>query len=414
MPTKSIVVPSNRSVNGLACIRSLRPRGIHTICVSEHENDPAFASRYCDEAVVVPSPFDDVVAYKDALLTLASRPDVRTIIPALEVDAYVLSRHLDAFEEHVSTVIPSFEKMRVVQDKLRLSEVAREAGVAVPETHVLDDVENWDRRQVVKSRFSVITEEYVDSLPPTALHMYKSVQLLDNGSKPNLEGTLVETAGHSPIVQEYIPASNEYLVGAVYDEGEPVTTFQQRYLRRESYGGGGSVYRESVDIPELEAAGRRLLDYMDWHGLACVEFMRHAETGEFVLTEINPRIWNSIPCAVRAGADFPFDYWRLSQDEHDHDDSTYRVGVATHQLYGEFRHSLSVLTEEHPFIEKPKLRDVLYEQLKSLVTNPRFDYLTFDDVRPFVSGLLIAASSVSSPDFVTPDQPRIQSPEDSP
>jgi len=50
---------------------------------------------------------------------------------------------------------------------------------------------------------------------------------------------------------------------------------------------------------------RDLLDWLDWHGLACIEYIGDADTGEFVLVEINPRMWQSLAGAVAAGADFP-------------------------------------------------------------------------------------------------------------
>ena len=62
------LVPLGDSASGLSCVRSLGRRGVRTIAASERSGRPAFTSRYCDESVVVPSPYEDLLAYKDALL----------------------------------------------------------------------------------------------------------------------------------------------------------------------------------------------------------------------------------------------------------------------------------------------------------------------------------------------------------
>lgn len=76
-----------------ATTRSLGEKGIYTIIASEHDHTPVDSSRYCNEVVRVPAPRDDLVAYKDALVGIAARPDVKTVVPALVEDGYVLSKY---------------------------------------------------------------------------------------------------------------------------------------------------------------------------------------------------------------------------------------------------------------------------------------------------------------------------------
>src|SRR6056297_2215740 len=72
----AVVVPAVDSASSVCFLRSLGERAIPTIAVSEMESPPAFSSRYCEETVRVPSFRDDVVAYKDGLLSVARRDDV--------------------------------------------------------------------------------------------------------------------------------------------------------------------------------------------------------------------------------------------------------------------------------------------------------------------------------------------------
>lgn len=378
----SVLIPTGFDPIACLCARSLSRRGIHTIIASEHADLPAYHSRYCDETIVLPSPDDDLLAYKDGLIGVAARSDVRTIIPIRPQDPYLFSKYRDEFENYVTLVTPPFETLGRVHDRLRLAEAAEKAGVPVPETRSLDEVDDWTPALIIKSRYNLLAAEYVDSYSPNEFDVIKTIKHLQPGETPDVDAIRDEMK-HVPIVQEYVPTAGEYVFGALYDHGEPLTTFQHRQIRGDSYTGGGGVYRETVDIPELEEVGRTLLESLDWHGVACIEYMEDANTGEFKLTEINPRMWQSLPCAVHAGADFPYDYWLQAMGRQDMIEPGYEVGVGTHFLYGEFQHLRSILQEDSPLVEKPSFPGRLWEILYSCYEMPQFDYLRLDDPLPF-------------------------------
>ncbi len=381
-----VLIPTGFDPGSYSCVRSLSRRGIRTLVASQYDSVPAAGSRFCDEFVRIPALNDDLLAYRDALLQLAARKDVTTILPLRPQDTYLFSLYESLFEEHVSLVTPPMETLRTVHDRVLLVEAAESAGVPVPETCLLSDVERVDRKLIVKSRYNLLASEYLDSYSERESATAKAVSHYRPGDEFDRE-SLTEEMGHDPIVQEYIPSSDEYVFGALYDHGQAVATFQHRQIRGDSYTGGGGVYRKSVDIPELERVGRQILDSIEYHGLACIEYMRHEETDEFVLTEINPRLWQSLPCAVRGGADFPWYYWLLATGQSDMIDPHYEVGVGSHLLYGEFGHLRSVFTDDSPIVSRPSARGAVWEIVQSCYDDPHFDNLRFDDPRPFVRGL---------------------------
>jgi predicted ATP-grasp superfamily ATP-dependent carboligase len=389
----SVVVPAVNAASSVCCLRSLGRRGIHTIAVSEMDSPPAFWSRYADETVTIPSYTDDVVAYKDGLLSLAQRDDVRAIATFREIDAYVLAKYQDEFADHVEPTWPPMEMLRTAHDRVRLVEAAAEAGVGVPETKLLADVDDWDREWIVKTRYGVLTGDYVDSFSEREYDTASDVVYPDPGVEPD-QKRLREEMRHDPIVQSYVPGE-EYAVWALYDHGDPVATCLKRQVRAYKYEGGTSVCRETIEMPDLEAAGRTLLDHLDWHGPASVQFMRDAETGEFKLLEINPRFWVSLSCAVRAGLDFPYYFWAMATDQQVPTDEAPEIGVATHLLRGEMVHLHSVLRGANPHVDPPAFRTRAWEVAKSLYDQPNFDYLVLDDPAPFVRDMLNVVDSVA-------------------
>ena len=376
-----VIVPEVNIPASVACLRSLGRRGIPTVLLPQDRPLPASVSRYSEETVSVPSPYEDIAGYERALLSLVAERDVVTIIPVREEDIYVLSKRRDAFTEHTSLVVPSFDTLLTAHDRLLLAEAAGDAGVPVPETHLFTDVDDWSRDLVIKARWNLLTSEYVESYRRSPVQI-DAIDYRSPGTKPARD-RVCEEMQHVPIVQEFVPKGGEYMFAALYDHGEPLATFQHEQLRGESYVGGGGVYRKSMYDPDLEAVARRLLDYLDWHGLACIEYVKHAETGEYVLIEINPRMWQSSSATARMGADFPYYYYLLATGRPEEIDPEYDLGVGCHYLQGELGYLASVLRDDSPLVERPTLRRTLWDLLTSTIRNPRFDYLTLDDPGPF-------------------------------
>lgn len=393
----SVVVPAVTVPSTHTCLRSLRRHGVDTIVVSERASPAVACSRYCDELLRVPSPEASVREYGNALLELAEREDVTTVVPVRAEDVYVLSKHKRSFAKHVGTPWPTFEKLRRVHDRVELFDVAESLNVPIPETKLLTEWDDWSGKQIVKGRYALLADAYLDAeMRVTADGDERSMadgslggavtppstRYLPPGTEPNVDA-LREQAGHVPLVQEFMDDTDEYAFFAIYDEGEPLATFQHRQIRGFKYSGGPSSFRKSVDIPQLEREGRKLLDHLDWHGPAMVEFKRDSTTGEFKLMEINPRFWSSLPFSVRAGADFPLYYWLLATGRPHRIDPGYEVGVGGHLALGEVSYLNSILTENVSLVEKPSFVGALATVLRSAVRHPRFDYLDPSDPCPF-------------------------------
>ncbi|WP_241434253.1 carboxylate--amine ligase [Natronorubrum tibetense] len=278
------------------------------------------------------------------------------------------------------------ETISIVNDRMKLYDNAVEAEVPVPETWCIDEFDQWDDEFIIKSRYNLLTAEQVPSYQSNESGIEKGIVHVESGAKPNRNSIITEM-NHKPIVQKYVRNDAQYVFGALYDDGEPQVTFQHRQIRGDSYTGGGGVYRESMYDPDLEAVGRRLLEHLDWHGIACIEFAKDSETGEYKLLEINPRFWQSLSCAVRAGADFPTYYWMQATGRTEAIDPGYVNGIRSHYLYGEICHLSSVLFDSSVLVDRPSLPIKTWKILSSCLMTPRFDVVHIDDPVPTVRSL---------------------------
>lgn len=387
----SVVVPAVNAPSSTTVLRSLGQQGVHTIAVSEHKRPPAFSSNYCDEAIQAPSPAEDLTGYRDALLEIARRPTVRTIVPMREPDVYVLAKHRSRFGEHITTPWPTLDQLSAVQDRKRLFELAAELDIPMPETALLSEVEDWNRERIVKARHAIVTADHVDSLTTAGTVSLPSTMFLEPGVTPDRDGIRAEFH-HDPITQEYVRGT-EYTFRGVFDHGEPVATSLKELVRGIKYSRGPSICHKAAHVPELEAYGLRLLEHLDWHGLASVGFLRDADTGEPKLMEVNPRFWANLPMDIQANVDHPYYYWRLATGAPGRIDPDYEVGATTHLLRGELVHLHSVCFEEYPLVNTPSLSGTVRDIITSLYEHPHFDYLSRDDPLPFVRDALNTAQS---------------------
>lgn len=381
------VVPAIGVPSSVAAIRSLGRAGVDPIAVSDDSTAPSFSSKYCAESILAPAPSETMSGYADALLQLAARGDVRTILPLREADVYVLARNRREFAEHLDPVWPTFETLRNVQDRRTLLSIAEDLGVPTPETRLLTDWPGNEDRRVVKSRYSIIVDDGTDRA------RYPGVRVVDPESRPSVE-TVRNEMGHTPLLQEFVSNGGEYGYFALFDRGKPVATFQHRRIRSHSYGGGASVYRTAVDVPEIDRYGTDLLSTLEWHGPAMVEFRRDARDGTFRLMEVNPRFWGSLALSVHAGVDFPYYYYQLAGDDPPEGPPIgYDTNVACHKLRGELLYLYNVYRGEGDG-ERPPLGNEILTFFESLYRHPTFDYVDLDDPRPFLADIRNTIGSV--------------------
>lgn len=383
------VVPAIGTHSSVVAVRSLARAGVAPILASDGQRSPALSSKYSTEAVDVPDPTESMRGYADALVALAARDDVITVLPLREADAYALASRRRELSEHLDPVWPGFDTLRSAQDRRTLLSVADDLGVPVPRTRLLTDWPDDDGPLVVKPRYTIVVDEDGQgSREP-------SVRVLDAGERPPVE-SVVDEMGHVPVTQEFVPSDGEYGFFALMDRGEPVATFQHERIRSFTYTGGASVYREAVDIEALREHGTALLSALDWHGPAMVEFRRDARDGSFRLMEINPRFWGSLALPVHAGVDFPRHYAALAAGQRPNGGvPEYRVGVGSHLLSGELAYLYNVLRADGHSEPPPIGREVV-ALATSLCRNPNFDLLSTDDPLPFVANGLGMAATLGS------------------
>lgn len=256
-----------------------------------------FHSRYCDETAIVSR--DDGYAESLRALIADRRPDVVLPVGYESVAAVDVIR--DRIPDDITFGLPPSESLEIATDKRRTMTLARSLDVPVPREytdrvasiatgHASGGIDALPRPLILKAR-----RETGDSLST-------KVEASDD-FWAEYESLRRRAGGDQILVQECLTGDGRtYGCGLLFDHGTPKMLFEHVELRSvPRHGGSGTRLRVFRD-PHLESMSIQLLQALDWHGVALVEF-RRTDDG-YTLMEINPKFWASYALASQCGYRF--------------------------------------------------------------------------------------------------------------
>ena len=106
-----------------------------------------------------------------------------------------------------------------------------------------------------------------------------------------------------PLVQELVHGQGLGFF-AFYQAGKLKRFYMHKRLREFPITGGSSTAAKTTFHPQAFDYGKRLLDSLQWNGVAMVEFKWDATNDRLYLMEINPKFWGSVELGLTAGINF--------------------------------------------------------------------------------------------------------------
>jgi predicted ATP-grasp superfamily ATP-dependent carboligase len=346
--------------SAIACLRSLGRAGYRVVAADADPRSPGFRSRYAFGRVVYPDPRRDPERFLRALRDAVGEWQVELVVPVTDDTLLPLAEARKDFEGLCALAVPETSSLEVVADKWRTLEWAERLAIAMPRTHL------------VRSPAEAVAAA-PDLRAPFVLKPRRSRLLHDAGVESfevayardvdELASAMRRFEGRCDVLLQEFVRGRGAGVEVLADAGRPLAVFAHRRLHELPVHGGRSALRESAPLdPALREPALRLLDALEWTGLAMVEF-KLTERGP-VLMEVNGRIWGSLPLAVQSGVDFP----RLLAELHlvsppgpEAEPATvYLSGVRARHLELELKWIASVLFgRRHPFLPRPRRREGL-------------------------------------------------------
>ncbi len=293
----------------LALARALGGKGVRVHLVSNDTPLPGW-SRRADGISQWSGP--DSGGAVDFLFNLAATHDLygALLVPGGDAEVRFVSQAAGALCRSFEVALPPWERLKWACEKPLLYRRAEELGLAFPKTYRFASLEEAMAADI---RFPVVLKPNMGG-GDNRFSRAKVVRADDRGAFASAYRDAVGQIGlDNVVVQQLIPGGGEsqFSYAALWWQGRPVAEFTARRTRQYPVDFGyTSTYVEVVEVPQVTAAARRLLDSIGHHGLVEVEFKRDARDGAFKLLDVNPRPWSWFGLAAAAGVDLGALLWR--------------------------------------------------------------------------------------------------------
>lgn len=107
-------------------------------------------------------------------------------------------------------------------------------------------------------------------------------------------------------LQEFIDNPDYYYNVMMYrDKQGTITSAIIKIVRKYPIEAGSSSCCISVDNPELAKICQRVMDQLNWVGMADFDVLQRKDTLEYKIIEVNPRVPASLRAAIVSGINFP-------------------------------------------------------------------------------------------------------------
>ena len=304
---KPVAVILNMYLTGIGIARNLGRHGIPVIGVSSSNDAPGCVSRFAKK-MIAPDSERDPDGLADFLMNYgATLKNGGIIFPTRDADVFFLDRYRDELERYFIIPQPRNEMLNLIMNKKHLAETAIDLGVAVPKTVAIDSVEMLEEKKdeivfpaVVKP---VCANQWRRREVWEAVDKRKGIKVEDVSSLREVYG-MISRYEKDVLVQEWVPGDEDqfFIVGAYFSrESKCLGSFvAQKLLQFPPDFGLGCLVRTAYD-EEVCKLGLKLLEGMEFHGIAEVEFKRDGRTREYKLIEVNPRHWDQHPIGVPLG-----------------------------------------------------------------------------------------------------------------
>lgn len=314
LPTKLPgVILLGGSYGSLAAARSFGRQGIPVAFFST-QHTAAQYSRYIQHHVAWQGPDQsnalEFFLEKSLKLGLANW----LLLPSSDHEVQFVTQNYDALAAHFALVTMPWAALEQLNDKAQLCSLAERLGIDFPKVYWDGDAHTTSAEDI---RYPVVLKpsstEKINPLTKAKAWRADSIAEFE----PKFTAATQYMGEHGFVVQELIPGdgSAQFSYAGLWDHGIELCGLTARRSRQFPAEFGTSPFVETVELPEVRAQARRLLEAVHYHGLVEVEFKLDQRDNSLKLLDVNTRIWAWIGLGEAAGFDFPTLAAQLAKSE---------------------------------------------------------------------------------------------------
>jgi len=378
--TGRVLVLGEDTRSFLTVIRSLGRAGLEVHVAWCNPTSASLKSRYISRIHWFPDYHVDGPTCPEEFLQLLRDTSFDLMLPCHDSAIVALRRWREQIEPAAKVYLVDEPAFKVVFSKQKTYELAEHLGISLPRQRIVHSVEELEDA-AREFGFPLVLKPQASVELENAAIQHRVIKLWSRADFAAAQA-VIDAKGATLIQENFVGVGLG--VEVLAREGKVLTAFQHERLH-EPLLGGGSSYRRSVPLDSgLFEATQRLIQALNYTGVAMVEFKRNAKTGSWILIEINGRFWGSLPLSVDCGIDFPRYLYEMLCLGKTQFASSYKTSrFARNWLMDLYwlRENFASDRSNHALMTVPLWR-VAIEFLNPLLLKESSDTFTFDDPGP--------------------------------
>jgi carbamoyl-phosphate synthase large subunit len=311
-------VHSIANTAGLNVIRSLKDvadADIKTIALDYNPLSSGFFTQVVDSACVLTNPFFNTERFNSEITSLREKIGLNYLIPTLDFEMpYFAQLKVLLQEQGISTLLPSIDSIKIVNDKARFHDFCSKRGIPHPNTkkpRSIDELEDISK----ELGFPIVLKGYV-----------RGCNIVNEIDEARVFYRRLERwTSQPPIIQEYIQGE-QYCCAGVSDSNHRIKgAVQMRKLGMAE--SGASLAAVTVFDKDLLSLAANLVQELKWVGPFEVECIYSDRMREYFVIEFNSRFPAWIYLATVAGVNLPWISIRIIENESAVFENAYKTGL---------------------------------------------------------------------------------------
>lgn len=276
----------------LTLLHGLKELGCYVGVLCTTKLDICHVSKLPDEKILDPRVAADGEEYISFLIETITEKGYDILLPVAEMTTDKITKHEEELKKHVKLACAPRESYLNAFDKQRTFELAAQTNIPRPLTR-RDGQSVEEYLRTVSFPLIIKPRNGVGSI---GFHKFES----ESDFWSYIAEKNINLDDY--VLQEFVHYKDRLGVVVFMDQhGKACMAYADEILRWYPIDAGTATAIRSIDNPEMIQHAVRLLQAMNWHGVAALSYMVDVETGEPKLCEINGRIPASIKLSWQLG-----------------------------------------------------------------------------------------------------------------
>lgn len=299
---------------GYNILRSLASHGIKVWAADTSKKNICSLSKFCSGSFVYPDPFVHEDEFIKCLVDHVEKLSPKILMPTHD-EGIIIARHRHLFPKDLIIAVESEKKLIELSNKVTATELASRAGVPTPEVYT--DINE-------PKRFPVVFKTAIGNSAKGVFFPNNREELISLSEKYKTTETLLEEwIGGGDVCVDCI-RFGEFFKASVY-----------KAIVTKTNGGGTTTQREIIEMPELIAYAKKLLDSIDYNGVCGLDFRVDPTANRIAFIEANARYTGGLATPIAAGFDIPYIHYKLLTTGTFDEPITIRTGTKTKWILGD-------------------------------------------------------------------------------